>query len=133
IKNVGEVPARAIVDERETNGAFKDIYDFCARMSGKQVNRRLIESLNRAGAFGSTGWNRRQVEATIEGALSEGQISQRDRDAGQTSLFEVLEDDVSEQTMHQKPDMDEWPESELLAFEKEMLGLYVSSHPLAKF
>ncbi len=133
IKNVGGTPAEAIVAEREENGPFKDLYDFCGRMSGRQVNRRLIESLNKAGAFASTDWNRRQIEATIDSAMSEGQISQRERDSGQTSLFELMDSDTTEQTMRQKPDLPEWPENELLAFEKEMLGLYVSSHPLAKY
>jgi DNA polymerase III subunit alpha len=131
IKNVGGTPAEAIVLERTEHGAFKDIFDFCGRMSGRQVNRRLIESLNKAGAFASTGWNRRQIESVLEAALSEGQISQRERDSGQSSLFDLMEGDEAEH-MHQKPELDEWPEHELLAFEKEMLGLYVTSHPLAK-
>ncbi len=136
VKNVGEGPTEAIVNEREANGPFKDIFDFCSRLDSKFINRRLIESLNRAGAFTSTGWNRRQVEAVLDAAISEGQISQRERESGQTSLFDLLgggDDDASAApVMHQKPDLDEWPENELLAFEKEMMGLYVSSHPLAK-
>ncbi|HOS02711.1 MAG TPA: DNA polymerase III subunit alpha [Candidatus Hydrogenedentes bacterium] len=133
IKNAGENAVKAILAERQNNGPFKDIFDFCSRLDTRQVNRRVIESMNRAGAFASTGWNRRQVEDSLDAALSEGQLSQRERDAGQTSLFDLVASDAPEAvTMHQKPDLPEWPENELLAFEKEMLGLYVSSHPLAK-
>lgn len=136
VKNVGEGPTEAIVNEREAKGPFKDIFDFCSRLDSRFVNRRLIESLNRAGAFTGTGWNRRQVEAVLDAAISEGQITQRERESGQTSLFDLLGGDESGTgsgpAMHQKPDLEEWPESEVLAFEKEMLGLYVSSHPLAR-
>ncbi|MCC6490724.1 MAG: DNA polymerase III subunit alpha [Candidatus Hydrogenedentes bacterium] len=133
IKNVGEGPVGAITRERDANGPFKDLFDFCGRIDSRMVNRRVIESLNKAGAFASTGWNRRQVEASLDAALSEGQLSQKERAAGQTSLLDLMgggED--AQETVHQKPDIPEWPENELLAFEKEMLGLYVSSHPLAK-
>jgi DNA polymerase III subunit alpha len=132
IKNVGEGPVEAIVKEREAHGAFVDLFDFCSRMDSRQVNRRVIESLNKAGAFASTGWNRRQVEELIDEAMSEGHIAQQDRDSGQTSLFDLLPTEEPSQTLHQKPDVPEWPENQVLSFEKEMLGLYVSSHPLAK-
>ena len=132
IKNVGEGPTEAIVTEREANGAFEDIFDFCSRIDTRGINRRVIESLNKAGAFAGTGWNRRQVEAAIDDALSEGQISQRERASGQTSLLDLMAPEEAAQGFHQRPELDEWPESEVLAFEKEMLGLYVSSHPLSR-
>lgn len=132
VKNVGEGPADAIMRERDENGPYKDIFDFCSRLDTRTVNKRLIESLNKAGAFLCTGWNRRQVESIIETALEEGQIAQRDRAAGQTSLFDMLGEAQQEQTMRLRPDLIDWPESELLQYEKEMLGLYVSSHPLAR-
>jgi DNA polymerase-3 subunit alpha len=130
VKNVGEAATDAIVAERVENGPFKDIFDFCARLDKRQVNQRLIESLNKAGAFRSTEWNRHQVQESIESAIMEGQSAQRDRDSGQVSLFDMegMEDTVAE--MHQKPELDEWPTKELLLFEKEVLGLYASSHPL---
>ena len=132
VKNAGEGPSEAIVREREHGGPFKDIFDFCSRLDTRLVNKRLIESLNKAGAFAGTGWNRRQVDAVIENALNEGQIAQRDRASGQISLLDLFGDEVTEQTLHTKPDLLEWPESELLQYEKEMVGLYVSSHPLAR-
>jgi DNA polymerase-3 subunit alpha len=132
VKNVGEGLTDAIVNERDANGPFKDIFDFCRRLDTRGVNRRVIESLNKAGAFCSTGWNRRQVEAVIDVAMNEGQIAQRDRESGQTSLFDLMDTAEAAATLHNKPDVEEWPENEILAFEKEMLGLYVSSHPLAR-
>ncbi|MBI2423223.1 MAG: DNA polymerase III subunit alpha [Candidatus Hydrogenedentes bacterium] len=133
IKNVGEGPTGALVKEREANGPFADIFDFCSRLDTRLVNRRCIESLNKAGSFLSTGWNRRQVDASLDQALGEGQSAQRDKDAGQFSLFDLegMEDSVA--NLHERPDLPEWPQHEVLLFEKEMLGLYISSHPLDDF
>lgn len=130
IKNVGEGPTEAITRERTENGPFADMFDLCKRLDTRVVNRRCIESLNRAGAFVGMGWNRRQVEAILDQALGEGQSAQRDRDAGQFSLFDMdgMEDTMA--TMHQKPELPEYPDHEVLQMEKEMLGLYISSHPL---
>jgi DNA polymerase-3 subunit alpha len=133
IKNVGDSPAQSIVDERKENGPYEDIYDFCARLSGGNVNRRLIESLNKAGAFTFTNWHRSQVDAVLESALSEAQLTQKDRDAGQVSLFDMMEDEADTGSMHEKPDIAEWAEADVLTNEKEMLGLYISSHPLRKY
>ena len=132
IKNVGEGAVEALVEEREANGPFADIFELCSRIESRQVNRRLLESLNKAGAFSSTGWNRRQLDQVLDAAISEGQISQRERESGQTSLFDLEGAGDTADAMHHKPNVEEWPESEVLAFEKEMLGLYVSSHPLAR-
>jgi len=132
VKNVGEGPTEAIVKERDNGEPFKDIFDFCRRLDTRCINHRFIESLNKAGAFLSTGWNRRQIEEMIDAALSEGQIAQRERESGQTSLFDLMEAEDTTQTFHTKPNIEEWPENEILAFEKEILGLYVSSHPLAR-
>jgi len=132
VKNVGEGAVELIVAEREAGGGFEDIFDFFSRLDSGQVNRRLVESLNRAGAFAGTGWNRRQVEMALDAAIEEGQIAHRERESGQTSLFDLAGAEDTVKTMHGRPDADEWPESELLVFEKEMLGLYVTSHPLAR-
>ena len=131
IKNVGEGPVEAIVRARDDEGPFRDVFDFCGRLDSKSINRRLVESLVRAGAFASTGWNRRQIESELDNALGQGQLSQRERAAGQTSLMDMFGDDDDQVTMNEKPNLPEWPEHEVLAMEKEMMGLYVSSHPLA--
>lgn len=133
IKNVGEGPVKAIVSERDQGGPFKDIYEMCSRLDNRLCNRRLLESLNKAGAMLSTGWNRAQVELSLDKALEAGQSAARDRAAGQTSLFEM--DGLADAGLdagHTKPDVPEWPEHDVLTFEKEMLGLYISSHPLAR-
>lgn len=130
IKNLGEGPCKTIVEDRSQNGPFKDIFDFCARMSGQNITSRVIESLNKAGAFTGTDWNRRQVAEVMEQAISLGQALQRERDAGQISLFDLGGEQEVYDPSCEKPDLPEWPEDELLTFEKEMLGLYVTSHPL---
>lgn len=109
IQNVGEGPTAAITEERTKNGPFASLFEFCQRLDTRMVNRRCIESLNKAGAFTGMDWNRRQVEAVLDQALGEGQSAQRDRDAGQFSLFDMdgMEDTMA--TMHQKPDLPEYP------------------------
>ena len=133
IKHVGDAPTHAIVSEREENGPYKDIFDFCARLDTRVAARRLIESLNKAGAFRSTGWSRSQVEAVLDQAIGEGQSAQRDRLVGQTSLFDMSGMEEAVVTMRQKPDIPEWDEQSLLKMEKEVLGLYASSHPLTRY
>ncbi|MCP4642817.1 MAG: DNA polymerase III subunit alpha [bacterium] len=131
VKNVGEAPVEAVVAQRNADGPFTDIYDFCSRIDTRVINRRVLESLNRAGAFTSTDWNRRQVEEVLDTALGEGQVSQKEREAGQTSLLDLMGGDAAE-SMRQVPDVPEWDEQILLTYEREVLGLYVSSHPLAR-
>jgi DNA polymerase-3 subunit alpha len=133
VKNVGKGPAEAIVVEREANGPYKDIYDFCSRIEPHYVNRRVVESLNKTGAFLSTGWNRAQADAVLENALSEASIAHREKESGQGSLLDLLGGDDLAQSMHEQPVLDEWPEKEILAHEKELIGLFISSHPLDKY
>ncbi len=133
IKNLGEVPCNTIVADREENGPYKDIFDFCTRITGQNVSAKVIESLNKAGAFESTGWNRRQVENVTTQAILLGQSIQKEREAGQTSLFDMEGADAALDTSQAKPDLPEWPEEDLLLFEKEMLGLYVTGHPLRRY
>ncbi len=133
VKNVGVLPAKAIVAERIANGPYKDIFDFCARLDAKTLNRRVVESLNKAGAFECTGWTRAQVEASIDAALGGAVAAQKEREAGQSSLFDLLGDDAEAANGHAKPDVPEWSEHVMLQAEKEMLGLFVSSHPLQQW
>jgi DNA polymerase-3 subunit alpha len=132
VKNVGDGPAESIVSEREAAGPYSDVYDLCRRVGGRLVNRRLIESLNKAGALESTGWSRAQVDASVDTALSEAQASQKDRDAGQTSLMDLMGADDEASLAQPPPKVEEWTEAETLTHEKEMIGLFISSHPLTK-
>ncbi|MDP4180560.1 MAG: DNA polymerase III subunit alpha [Bacillota bacterium] len=131
VKNVGEVPVQSIILEREKKGAFKNFRDFCERLDGKDVNKRCIESLIRSGAFDSMGIFRSKLLAVFEKQL-EGIAQNRKRNLeGQLSLFELgSAQNEMIQTIVDYPDIKEYPKKALLAMEKEMLGLYVSGHPL---
>jgi len=133
IKNVGEGTVESIVEERESGGKYRSIFDLCARVDMRQLNRRALESLVKAGALDSTGAKRSQMFEVIDKAQEQGNLLQREKESGQTSLFDLLGEDsasVSDQTL---PDVEEWQENKLLANEKEVLGFYVTGHPLARF
>jgi DNA polymerase-3 subunit alpha len=140
IRGVGEAVGEAIMAEREKGGSFRDIYDFVDRMDSKDINRRLVESLIKSGAFDSTGYTRRQCMHFVskenpENIIDAAAKRQKDRAAGQGSFFDLFadisgsgfEDDVPE------PDGVEWDRSIKLAQEHEVLGLYVSDHPLRPY
>jgi DNA polymerase-3 subunit alpha len=131
VKNVGEAALDSIIEERNSEGPFKSLEDFCCRVDLRRVNRRVLESLIKAGAFDSLGEKRSQILAILDQALEQGQAVQRDRLSGQISLFAVMGTENSEQ--HSKlelPDIPEWPDQEKLAFEKETVGFYLTGHPL---
>ena len=123
VKGVGSAAAENILEARK-RGRFDDLLGFCERLAASKVNRRVLESLCKAGAFDCFGLRRAQVFAMIDDAMATAQGTAADKAAGQGSLFS-LELAV--------PDVPEWPESELLAFEKELLGFYVTGHPLAEY
>ncbi len=132
IKGVGEKAAEAIVAARETHGEFRNFYDFCDTVDLRAVNKQVVETLIKCGAFDSTGARRSQLAAVCDPALRIGATVQQDRERGQKSLFESSPDPVIEaSTQITMPDVPEWPESTRLANERETLGLYMSSHPLA--
>ncbi len=133
IKNVGEGTVEAVVEERESGGAYGSIFDLCQRVDMRQLNKRALESLVKAGALDSTGATRSQAFAVVDTAAEQGNLLQREKESGQTSLFDLLGDDSSATTDQRLPDIDEWPENKLLAHEKEVLGFYVTGHPLAQF
>ena len=135
IKNVGAIAIDSIVKARET-GAFASLADFCGRVDLRLVNRRVVESLIKAGAFDSLGETRAGLLSGLDQAMEAGQRSQRDRDEGQASLFESLSPPRPEGSAP-APRLDshvpEWPREELLGYEKEVLGFYLSGHPLDEF
>ncbi len=133
IKNVGEGTVEAIVKERETGGHYTSIFDLCARVDSRQLNRRVLESLVKAGALDSTGAKRAQMFEVIDRAMEQGHLLQRERESGQTSLFDLLGDDSAAMGDRSLPDIEEWQENKLLVNEKEALGFYVTGHPLARF
>ena len=135
IKGCGGNTSIAIEEERIKNGTFSDIYAFCERIDPQACNKSAIETLIKAGAMDCFGAHRSQLSAVIEKAVQAGAAVQADKLSGQASLFGDLEDDVpeGETPSVSLPEMEEWPDREKLANEKEVLGYYLESHPLAEF
>lgn len=132
VKNVGERAVEAIQETRGHTGPFKSLFDFCRRVDLKVVNRRVVESLVKCGAFDSTGVYRARLMAALDDALKTGQSSQRDRDSSQFGMFDLLEAPVKD-PMDAYESVEEWTGGQLLAFEKETLGFYITGHPLDRF
>ncbi|UOD35337.1 DNA polymerase III subunit alpha [Deferribacteraceae bacterium V6Fe1] len=137
IKNVGSGAIDIIVDEREKNGKYKNITDLCKRIDLRQVNRKVIESLIKAGALDCFGKKRSQLLNVLDAVLSEGQKHQKMASQGIVTVFDLLngmqDEGESDADTTEYPDIDEIPENELLKGEKEVLGFYLSSHPLIKY
>ena len=134
VKNVGENAVRAIIEARETDGRFIAIWDVAERVDAQHVSSRVLESLIRAGALDSTGDPRRGMLLVLDQAVQSGRKAQADRHAGQTNLFEGLADASvggGGGGSHPPVPAGEFEKKELLAGERETLGLFVSSHPLS--
>jgi DNA polymerase-3 subunit alpha len=131
IKNVGSGPIAAIQAARDSGGLFRDLDDFCARVDYRQINSRALESLVKAGAMDSLPGRREQVLADLPRAVAAGQQAQKAREIGQSSMFDLLgEQPAAEEGAHPLPDVPQQPRRTLLAWEKELLGVYLSEHPL---
>ncbi len=134
IKNVGVAAIEAIIGEREAGGKFASLLDFCRRIDLRVVNKRVLESLIKCGAFASTGANRAQLLACLDDCLDKAAAEQKSRQSGQISMFDLLtEADTAPAIEVDLPDIPEFPAEELLAMEKELLGMYVSGHPLDQY
>ncbi|OGV57664.1 MAG: DNA polymerase III subunit alpha [Lentisphaerae bacterium RIFOXYA12_FULL_48_11] len=133
IKNVGEGASEAIVAECRKNGRFTGMVNFCSRIDGQAVNKKVIESLVRSGAFDSIDTNRAKLFSAIDFAMSRAAQAARDKRSGQGNLFEMLGTDTPAALDENLPECPNWHESELLANEKDLLGIYLSGHPLTKF
>jgi len=132
IKNVGLGAVESIIRVREQEGPFTDYADFCRRLDTKVVNRRVLESLIKCGAFDSLGYRRAQLMAAVDSGLGLAQQSQREREDGQMSLLDFL-DGSRESVSINLPEVGEYPVDEMLVLEKETLGLYISGHPLSQY
>ncbi len=140
VRNVGEAIVDHIVATRESGGPFVDFYDFCRRVDPSALNKRGVESLAKAGAFDSLGHPRKGLCLASEGIIERALVRRREDEQGVSTLFSLLEDDPEnaadgrspasyDGTWVAIPEL-EFDKAERLAFEKEMLGLYVSDHPL---
>jgi DNA polymerase-3 subunit alpha len=131
IKNVGEAAMKALTAEREAGGPFSDLGDFAKRLDVRQVNKRQIENLARAGAFDSLDPNRRQVYEGAERLMRHANLAADERDSSQTSLFG---DDSSMPTARVAlPEVTDWPAVDRLRHEFEAIGFYLSAHPLESY
>ena len=135
IKNVGIAAVEAIVKDRKTNGEFESFTDFCERVQGESVNKKCIESLIRAGAFDNFKQTRATLIASFENIIDTIQDTNRKSFSGQVTMFDLTssskEDNLNE-LKYNYTELEELPEKERLLMEKEMLGLYISGHPLEK-
>jgi DNA polymerase-3 subunit alpha len=127
IKNVGEAAIRSILEARERRGPFESLYDLCAEVDLRLVNKRVLEALVQSGALDSLGAQRSRLAAGIDSALDLAQKRRADREAGQGSLFGGGEDSSEAPPLPAAPD---WDETTRLSHEKASLGFYVTGHPL---
>ncbi|MEZ6130726.1 MAG: DNA polymerase III subunit alpha [Planctomycetaceae bacterium] len=135
IKGVGETALEALVAERQQNGPFRDIFDLAERVDPKSLNKSALETLIRVGALDSLPGNRAQQMEVVERAVQSALSKARDKASGQMNLFGGDdEDEVSDDghVVANLPDVPDWPKSQKLAAEKECLGFYLTSHPLAQ-
>jgi DNA polymerase III subunit alpha len=126
IKNVGESAISSIVAEKP----FKSLFDFCDRVDSRAVNKRVMESLIKAGAFDTVNLNRSLLYGNVDRAMDWGQRKQREREIGQGGLFGMLSQDDEDHVMEPA---EAWPEGLKLKHEKETLGFYITGHPLRKY
>jgi DNA polymerase-3 subunit alpha len=134
VRNVGRGAVITILESHVKGGRFTSLFDFCERIDLRVVNKRALESLIMAGAMDSLGGHRAQLISALDRAVEAAQVSQADRDRGQTSLFEIpaLADDTAARSRI-LPDIPPWSEHDMLKKEKEMLGFFVSKHPLEQY
>jgi len=133
VKGCGGAAAEAVVIERKKRGRYSDLFDFCERVEASACNRSTIETLIKAGGMDSLGGNRHQLTEVIDRAMQSGANALADRRRGQKSLFGDLEEEDGASPKVEYPELAEWEEREKLAKEKEVLGFYLSSHPLAEY
>ena len=130
IKNVGVAAVNNIVSERDKNGDFKSFTDFCERIKDENVNKKCIESLIKAGCFDDMGQTRNTLLASFEGILDTINNQNRNSLANQVTMFDIVSNDATDEIKYNYIVLDELDKKELLSQEKEMLGIYISGHPL---
>ena len=134
VKNIGLLAVRSIIEVRKSRGPFTSFYDFVEHIDSRNVNRRTIESMIKCGAFDSMGPRRAQLMEALDDALNAASYSQRSRQNGQATFLDIFKGEESyKRSVEKLPDVPEWPDNQLLAQEKELLGFYVTGHPLAKY
>ena len=133
IKSVGRNVVDEIIKERKNNGLFTSIDDFVERMGGREVNKRTLENFIKSGAMDSLPGNRRQKTMIAPELLDQKTKDRKNVLEGQLSLFDFAAEEEKQQYQITMPDVPEFPKEELLAFEKEILGIYISGHPMDEY
>lgn len=133
IKSIGKSVIDTIVEERELNGKYTSLKNFIERLSGKEVNKRTVENFIKAGAFDSLDGNRRQLMTVYSRIIDSVNEEKKKSITGQMSLFDLVSDEDKADYEIRMPDLEEYSKEEKLAFEKEVLGVYVSGHPLEQY
>ena len=133
IKSVGRPVIAAVVEERKERGPFLNLQDFVNRITDKDVNKRAVESFIKAGALDGLGGTRKQFMSVFSQVMDRTQKDRKNNMAGQLSLFDIVEEEEKEGLALKLPDVGEYPKEMKLAFEKEVLGIYVSGHPLEEY
>jgi len=132
VRNVGAAAADSIIEARRTGGPFQSLYDLCERVDLTSVNRRILENFIKCGAMSSLQGNRAQLTAMLENAMESGQRAWKDRQSGQTGLFGMVADQPAHQE-HPLPLLPDWTPQQKLSSEKEVIGIYVTGHPLDSY
>ncbi|MFH1478451.1 MAG: DNA polymerase III subunit alpha [Candidatus Omnitrophota bacterium] len=127
VKNIGVGAIESIIRSREEKGYFKTLTEFCERTDSRTVNKKILESLIKCGAFDTFNLKRSQLMAILNIAMEKANTLQKEKSIGQMLLF------GDESREEAAPDIKEWPEGQLLSFEKDMLGFYITGHPLARY
>lgn len=132
VKNVGGAALESIIEEREKNGMYSSLGDFCSRIDSARVNKKVIESLIKAGALDSLRGRRAQLMEILEQAMEQAKAVQRDRLSGQMNLFSLTpaQNNKNNDKEMELPEVEDWPELKKLAYEKEAVGFFLTGHPL---
>ena len=133
VKGVGDGPIEAIIQERDANGPFVSLFEFCERVDLRKANKRVLDALIKSGAFDFTGATRNQLMLAMEHALEHGSRVQKEKNDPQLSLFGDPSGGGSRINVPVLPDVPEWEERHRLTLEKEVLGFYISGHPLHQY
>ncbi len=133
VKGIGRPVMDAIAAERKAGGKFSNLRDFCSRLSGKEVNKRTLENFIKAGAFDSMGATRKQLMQVYGQVMDQVSQEKKNSLSGQMSLFDLMAPESREAFEIRMPDCGEYSREELLGFEKEVTGIYISGHPLEEY
>jgi DNA polymerase-3 subunit alpha len=136
VKNVGESAIESIIESRDNEGPFEAFLDFCSRVDLRKINKRVVESLIKCGAFDTLKYKRRQLMENFERIMDIGQKAQDQKLSDQTNLFDGPDSESSGNSYNEKdllPETDEWDHSDVLLHEKETLGFYITGHPLLRY